>query len=370
MTEVSGEPLVTAIVLSINKHDYLRSQLVYYADKPIHLILADGSDTEWCTGSSGSIGKMTWEHFQMAGFNTYFSRMLEACQRVKTEFMFFLDDEDCTLWTGTTRAIRYLSSNPDHFSAGGSVVLSTNTRRRLGIITNQRFSPFSVSHEQPLGRVMDLLANRKTPHLYYQVHRTINMAQFAQSMLGLPPEIALRYGEWCFAIYAATLGKWRSDLYPFSVRRRFFVANPISGIVQKPKFTKALAADLSERIADALFAQQTNARKFNIIRPEEISDLLLHFINSHKETSTVSDTRFRRLIGMKLLPKIFDVLPAAYQMIRPRGIRTVEAYSRFGNDESSIAVIRKDLSDLEKLWMNYPTGINETEFERFIANIE
>ena len=48
---------------------------------------------------------MTWEYFRISGFDSYVERKVTAVYKVKTEFMFFLDDEECILWTGVKRAI-------------------------------------------------------------------------------------------------------------------------------------------------------------------------------------------------------------------------------------------------------------------------
>lgn len=82
--------LATAVILSYNRQDALRRQLLYYANKPVHLIFADGSDDDWGTGEWGSIGAMTWEYFRISGFDSYVERTVTAVYKVKTEFMFFL----------------------------------------------------------------------------------------------------------------------------------------------------------------------------------------------------------------------------------------------------------------------------------------
>ena len=83
-----GVALATAIILSIKKHAELRRQLLYYANKPVHLVLADGSSDDWSSGNCGSIGEMTWEYFRISGPKTYLKRLAEASRRVQTEYVF------------------------------------------------------------------------------------------------------------------------------------------------------------------------------------------------------------------------------------------------------------------------------------------
>ena len=149
MNYPESSPLITAVVLSLNGQNYLRSQLAYYAHKPIHLILADGSETDWSSGSNGIVGDMTWEYFRFSGDGTYFIRLNEACLRIKTPYVILLDDEDCTLWTGITRAIDFLEVNPDFNSAGGDVAIATNYSKRLGLVTSSRYQPIEIEQNNP-----------------------------------------------------------------------------------------------------------------------------------------------------------------------------------------------------------------------------
>ena len=72
----------------------MRKQLLYFGNKPIRLVLADGSIEDWGSGKSGSFGRMTWEYFRISGENSFRDRLNKAIDMVETEYMLFIDDDD------------------------------------------------------------------------------------------------------------------------------------------------------------------------------------------------------------------------------------------------------------------------------------
>ena len=168
--------LATAVIVSYNRQDVLRRQLLYYANKPIRLICADGSDDDWGSGDSGSIGEMTWEYFRISGHDSVVQRLVEAVHRVETEFMFFIDDEECILWTGIESAINFLIQNLDHSCAGGRADICTFVKRRIAIRPWGRWGkPFELLQSSGLERFESMCTENRTANLFYQIHRSKNV---------------------------------------------------------------------------------------------------------------------------------------------------------------------------------------------------
>ena len=368
MTHSDSSPLVTAVVLSYNKQSYLRSQLAYYAHKPIHLILADGSDTDWGHSSNGKIGQMTWEYFRMSGSETLFERMSEACQRVTTENMFFLDDEDCTLWTGVIRAVTFLQANPDYCSAGGGVAYTSGTKKRLGITTNSRYSPFHSSEDSAFQRVTNAMSMRKTGHLYYQVHRSEVVLNYARCLMGLSLKVGFQFGEVAFTSVLSASGKWKSDLYPYSLRRQFAGVVTVPKTARESHLTVTNAADLATRVFKALSASQCTTDETSIISSQEISDVLMRYYGSPRKTKSTTNQKIRQFIVRRILLDIFDNFPSIYKRLRPNGIYTIQQYSKLTDAVETSSDILNDLSALETLWLQYPKGLSQVEFENYLAN--
>ena len=213
--------LATVVILSYNRQDALRRQLLHYANRPVHVIFADGSDEDWGTGQSGSIGAMTWEYFRISGFDSYVERKVTAVYKVKTEFMFFLDDEECILWTGVKRAIDFLTENSDHSCAGGRLDNMKFLHGRLGIRGWRRFAePFELL--QPIGieRFEKMCGANRTANIFHQVLRTASARAFVGA---LDQEFKMSstfpgYLEIAFCGFLIFCGKWEMGTYPFRVR--------------------------------------------------------------------------------------------------------------------------------------------------------
>lgn len=224
--------LATAVILSYNRQDVLRRQLLFYANKPVHVIFADGSDEDWGTGQSGSIGAMTWEYFRIPGFDSYIERKVKAVYKVKTEFMFFLDDEECILWTGVERAINFLTENSDHSCAGGRLDNMRIVHGRLGIRGWRRFAePFELLQPFGLERFEKMLGANRTANLYYQVLRSASARAYVGA---LDQELKLSgthpsYLEIAFCGFLSFCGKWELGAYPFRVRYSAKSINSWSG---------------------------------------------------------------------------------------------------------------------------------------------
>ncbi len=304
----------------------------------------------------------------MPGPETFFERMSEACQRVTTEEMFFLDDEDCTLWTGVTRAVAFLQTNPAYSSAGGSVGVTTETKKRLGIITGTRYSPFHSEENEDFQRITKIMTARKAPHLYYQVHRSANVKHFAHSMLGISLTTGMAFGSPCHALCSVASGKWKSDLYPYSLRRQFAGVVTVPKTARESHLTVTIAADLATRVSRAISASQRRTNGTSIISSQEISDVLMRYYGSPRKTKSSFNQKTRQAIVEETLLDIFDNFPSIYKRLRPNGIYTIQRYSKLTDAVDTSSDILNDLSALEKLWLAYPQGLSKVEFENYLAN--
>jgi len=175
--------LATAIILSINKQSELRRQLFYYANKPVHLILADGSSDDWTSGHGGSIGEMTWEYFRISGPKTYLKRLAEASRRVQTEYVFLVDHEECILWSGVKAAVAFLRDNKDHSCAGGRADTTQLSRRRISLVPHYNTkNKFCLLEESALVRFLAAFQSKRTRDLTYQVKRSSDFRLFAETV--------------------------------------------------------------------------------------------------------------------------------------------------------------------------------------------
>lgn len=367
MNYPESSSLITAVVLSLNGQNYLRSQLAYYAHKPIHLILADGSDIDWGSGSIGKVGDMTWEYFRFSGDGTYFIRLNEACLRIKTPYVILLDDEDCTLWTGITRAIDFLEVNPDYNSAGGDVAIATNYSKRLGLVTSSRYQPIEIAQNDPYERLNTLLANRRSAHIFYQVLRTEVVFAYARSMVDLPSTIPLGFALRSFSWFLALSGKWKSTNNPYSIRRQ---SPRASATRESPnqRFNSELTIELSVRILQAQTDLLRSNYKFE--GEAQIRTLAAMMLNYYSEAIVFPKTS--RSIHCKFLGQlsalwIFNFFPTIYERFRPNGIRSTSRYAKNVDSGLAVSQIYANLVALEQLWLKYPNGLSKLDLEDFLS---
>lgn len=346
----------------------LRRHLLYYANKPVHIILADGSDADWGSGASGSIGEMTWEYFRISGFESYLERMSESCKRVSTEFMFFIDDEECILWTGVEEAIEFLKQNPDHSCAGGRVDTTALSRRRLCLVPWGRHArPFSLLESHSNKRLISLYRSKRTANLYYQVLRSECVKTYAQnledfSVDGKAPVCV----EIAFSSFLAISGKWMMGNYPFWIR------NGGSNSPRPFKLENFYLLDLSERVLRSVSSKLVGGDNgwTNDNSAELASLIQINWGEYHLELPARTRQRFgkatkyrkRIKIGLtRSVHVIFDYCPSVYQLVRPNGLKT---FSNYAKTYAPYSIrVSEGLIWLEKIWKKFPKGISVKEFE-------
>lgn len=345
--------LVTAVILSLENQNFLRSQLVYYANKPVHLILADGSDSDWGSGEAGKVGQMSWEYFRISGPNTYWLRMQMAITRVNTQYMFLLDDEDCILWTGIVRAITFLQSHPSFSSSGGVVAFTTHTGKRLGLSSAPRFQEYELSHPNDEIRLKQLLSDRKSAHLYYQIHTTRNISALVNEVVKLPPHFELASLAKYLPVFLALTGTWKAEAYPFQIRR---VAQSRSYIHRVEAFSDADSRQMATTVCRAASQLPEQVRQTRFLTSTESVMEIIH--NRYKKFKIAGETHHQtwsQKLALRLLFPLFDHFPKIYGLIRPNGLRTTNKYADFLKCSSQDW--SRDLRHLEQLWIRYPNGI-------------
>jgi len=380
--------LATAVILSYNRQDVLRRQLLHYANKPVHLIFADGSDADWGSGDSGSIGEMTWEYFRISGWN-FIDRYRKAVSKVETEFMFFIDDEECILWTGVEKAVEFLKRNPDHSCAGGRVgrasvggIGKRPLSKSFSVADWSYFSSsFDLLHDDFRLRLQSLVIENRTANIYYQVHRTELVKKFAETFDEKILELKyLGTTEILFCCFVISHGKWRMDNYPYWFRYGGSTAAPLG----TPKY-------LSDETANetAVYLLRLVEDKFQTVKlqpnKDEFKDLLVRdFLRVHGDHGTKTNSiNPKKRLRQKLLPRkalfklarfkqylkinLFEIYPTMYErMFRGEATR-VKTYSKLfaGGNKN----VEKELFVFEDIWSRFPNGLSNSKYEQELARV-
>ena len=367
---------VTAVVMSYKRQDFLRRQLIYYANKPIHLIFADGSDEDWGSADSGSIGEMTWEYLRVSGSLTYLKRLAEATLRVRTEYMLFLDDEECVLWTGINQAISFLSVNSDHACAGGSAYTTALSQRRLCLVPHyHEANKFSLTLNDSFRRFHHLFNSKRTKAYFYQVLRTADVKVFAETVGNYSLYGKSRYvPEHLLHGFLALCGKYEPSVYPFWIRHGGSQPE-LDG-----ESNEICVRDVAE-IADLIYAAY---RKRNSHDDRTCTDLTSKDLEESMSGLTkAKDDNSRELhskgliggfetsvnrifmMSLRLLSVIahlvFDLCPSLYEVVRPHGLWSFKKFA-IENDPRRGGVY-DDILSIEQVWVNFPKGISISDFD-------
>jgi len=362
---------VTAVILSYNRQDALRRQLLYYANKPVHLIFADGSEEDWGSGEYGSIGEMTWEYFRISGFYSFVARLKMATSLIQTEFVYYIDDEDCILWSGVLKAIDFLRDHPDHSVAGGRYDKLTFDRR-LRILPSVSFSSkFELLQDDGLKRFELLCKENRTINLYYQVMRRTSLQAFSDA---LDPNNSFEgkmsgFGEIATSGYLAISGKWQYGEYPFLLR--FSILGQHSWIGNKNLIDED-AKELAELIMTACANSNEFDKSLGFNAQESIVEICkqcygLDAVFSKKNNRLRLSLKFKQLTTRLGYPGrvLFNILLKIFICFRGETPKRLEKYARMYQNESPL--IRDEMELVEKLWSRYPKGLTNSQFEEELA---
>jgi glycosyltransferase domain-containing protein len=368
---------VTAVILSYNRQNALRRQLLYYANKPVHLIFADGSDEDWGSGESGSIGEMTWEYFRIAGFGTYISRLQTAVSKVRTEFMFLLDDEECILWTGIQSAIDFLNKNGEHSCASGRVDWMGFADGKLVVGPWGRWSkPLFLAQNKALERLSEIGQRGRTANLFYVVMRTKdahNLFQVLDTRFDFDSH-SIGFIEVCLASFLALAGKWETGTYPFwfrysSEKEHVFLNNSdhllvgealeIQEILKKALISGShLCEDDAIEFSNNKVAVTLN-RHFGGLRPTESQ------VSYVKKTSRLSlgglRNRFKSWVVKLYLVLLRNFFPGVYKL-RPHGLMQMKKFAKIHGKK--VDSVLDDLLQVDWLYSQFPNGVGAGELRK------
>lgn len=195
---------VTLVVWSINRHQYLKKQLLCYSDRPINLIFVDGSDEKWDLGSEGIDGKLSWEYIHRPGVSIK-HRWIEGVQRVTTQFVIFGDDTDFVVLDSVFDGITSLKPN-DSFTFYRCPELHVTTLKSPArkirskiVIPKIRLKFFKVENLNPISRgccylrLCQLFGHNQSGLFFYSLHSTELSREYIKLMQtidfdSLPPQ--------------------------------------------------------------------------------------------------------------------------------------------------------------------------------------
>lgn len=140
---MSGSGLLTLIIPTRNRWQYLSRLLRYYAANPpnCHVMIGDSSDpseNELALKSISAVADRLDVDRRLFPDKSAFLTAYEMLSGVKTPYVAIVADDDFLTPAGLDRAVAFLESHPDYVAAHGHAVL------------------FSIESDLPQGRVLSL----------------------------------------------------------------------------------------------------------------------------------------------------------------------------------------------------------------------
>ncbi len=255
--ETRSKKIITIVVLSCDKQDYLRRMVWLYKDFSCHLIFADGSKNDWESSHLGELGNLTWEYFRIPSqkrtFKNYTERFIESMKLVTSPYTVFMDDEEFLFPSGIQAAIKYLERNPSQSAAGGQIyTLDTKNKYRLST-WGRKSTEFELSVNDGIGRISKLVSHQRTANLMYQVVPTELYQKFSNILTKSSFSSKIQFHssfEIFQSIFLAQQGNWKMQSYAYWIR----IPGPMNEGQSKSLF---LTQTETQIISDNLFKRNT-----------------------------------------------------------------------------------------------------------------
>jgi hypothetical protein len=288
--------------------------------------------------------------------------------------MFLIDDEECILWTGVEKAIKFLKSNPDHSCAGGRIDAAADFRKQFLIDVNVRWGrPFSLINDDASQRVLNLVEANWTAIIYYQVQRTKVLKALITQMKNL--ELRNKYAgtlEIIIGVFLICHGKWTRGEYPFHLRFGASIPRPST----EPNFlSESSIVEIVDEIKSLtlkIFAKSPGSMPSDLIW----QNLNIAMTESYGEFAREQRALKRSLNAILIKQKMtrrnklknflrFSALffwPYIFEKMFPGELMRVKTYaSRYS--EGSVEVTT-DLARFEYIWSQFTYGLSKEQFER------
>ena len=164
---------LTIICLTYERHSYIRRQIAYFYDCPINLWFMDGSKNSINfddTNLKG--GQLKWNYHHLPEMN-YHERLLLAMEKLETEYVCLLPDDDIILKTGLEMALNNLDENKNLEFSGGKASRIISINNIVGFCRDSRWSDdLFLDFDDICERLYKMISLNRTANIYYVVGRT------------------------------------------------------------------------------------------------------------------------------------------------------------------------------------------------------
>ena len=340
---------LSVLIYSYNRHEFLRRQILYWADKPVDLLIADGSQNPMKTPEAERQGQFCLIYHHSPGPRNVNSRMKWLSTHASTPHVVFLDDQDTFLWSAAIRLMDFLDNSVEYASASGATFCRYTKYQFWHYDTHG----FDINKAGVGARVIDAWGRSAIVRCAYSVMR----ASVAQQVYSFRPAVDFDNegpSDLLFLVSAMVAGKhiaftlpalWRLD---GSQTREYWRASLGDGEVSADKIR------LSEAIEQMCFA-------YGVAQADrEVIFSIIAGVWSDQEAAfsrvSVEPTWLEaRVAELKAFTRIRSRIKQ--WMRKDRDVQPLEYFRRMGGLEQDQI---EDLQNLQAILAKYPLGVSAT----------
>lgn len=210
----NNSPQITYLILTFNRQDYARRQLLCLSQSARRAIVIDGSSEPWGSGVTGDVGTLNWRYIHIPGEATYLERLRKGLEEVQTDFICLLDDQDMYFPSSHLKAAQIQIDSEGLLSGVATKVGLNFTNQGLEQYAKWGHwtEPIEFEEEKKCQRSFSLLSKRRTANFYYMPIKTKLMREFIQIMkpvIGHENDYVYGFIECALAIFLSQRGKLR-----------------------------------------------------------------------------------------------------------------------------------------------------------------
>ena len=345
-----GEHRLSVLVFSYNRHAFLRRQMLYWADKPVDLLIADGSECAMEGLGAERQGRFRLIYHHAPGPRNVNLRMKWLASNAATPYVVFLDDQDTFLWSTAFRLMTFLDNSIQHASASGAIFC----RYKEYQYWDYNLCTFDIDQEGAGARAVDLWG-RVNPlaRCAYSIMRAsvaCNLYEFRPAV-DFDNEVPSDFLYFISAIIAgkhfasAAPALWRWD---GSQPRQYWRSGSSGGILSADKMR------LNEAIQQMCVAYGVAQADREVIS-SIIAGVWLDQEAAISRAPVESTWLAARVAELKAFTRIR--LRIKQWMWKDRDVEPLEYFMRMGGLEQDQI---EDLQNLQAILAKYPDGVSAT----------
>ena len=345
-----GVHRLSVLIYSYNRQDFLRRQILYWANKPVDLLVADGSLEPMNVKEFDRRGQYLLKYHHAPGPRNVNLRMKWLASNAATPYVVFLDDQDTFLWSAAIRLMDFLDINVQYASASGALFCRYEEYQYWHYSTNS----FDIGHSgagaravdawgrsDPLARCAYALMRASVARELYEFRPPVDFDNEGPSDLLFFVSAMVAGRHFAFAVPA--LWRWDGSQPRENWRSRLHVGEVSS---DKLRLNEAM-----DKLCSSFGVGQADREAVFSIVAGVWSDQDARLARTPAEPSWLE----ARVAEVKAFTRIRSRIK--HWMRKDRDIEPLEFFTRMGGLEQDQI---DDLQNLQAILKKYPSGISAT----------